>query len=431
MAEIRDNELSGMNIGIIASPGAGALMIEGNEITGTHNLPGLGQSIAVHGGAGGTTTVRENTLSDAAIDVVYGIILSGAATLVRNDVSGHAVGVHVYSETMGVTLNGDRLYDGAALQVSDSNPSPPRSEVTLTNVTIWGAAIFNDGAELTIDSSIIEGVSANASATCVITFSRGQSTAGTDPTGCDDFTTAADPQFVDAAAGNFHLSAGSPMIDAGNPAAPPFDAVDFDGDPRALDATPECSGNVDRRDMGADEFASPLDCTPPETTITSGPSEGEFINDAFPTIGFSSEAGATFQCSVNAGAFGACSHQSQHILGPLDDGPNSFAVRAIDTAGNPDPTPDSVSFVVDTAEPDTTFTKKPPKRTTKKRVKFKFEADEPGTFTCQLDQKPAFACDSPQAIDVKVGRHKFRVTATDDATNVEVAPAKYGFRRLG
>ena len=87
--------------------------------------------------------------------------------------------------------------------------------------------------------------------------------------------------------------------------------------------------------------------------------------------------------------------------------------------------------MVDTAEPDTTLTKKPPKKTTKKTVKFKFEADEPGTFTCQLDQKPAFACDSPEAVDVKVGRHKFRVTATDVATNVEVAPAKYGFRRLG
>ncbi len=63
-------------------------------------------------------------------------------------------------------------------------------------------------------------------------------------------------------------------------------------------------------------------------------------------------------------------------------------------------------------------------------MKFKFESDEPGTFTCRLDQKTPFDCDSPEAVDVKVGRHKFRVTATDDAGNDEPEPAKYGFRRV-
>ncbi len=164
------------------------------------------------------------------------------------------------------------------------------------------------------------------------------------------------------------------MIDAGNPAAPPLGTVDFDGDARALDATPECSGNVDRRDIGADEFFTALavDCSPPETTIVSGPSEGEVINEPVPTIGFSSEAGATFKCSENGEAFRLCSHEFSHNLGPLADGPNTFAVRATDAADNTDPSPDSVSFVVDTVEPDTTLTKTPPKRTTKKTVKFKF-----------------------------------------------------------
>ncbi len=55
------------------------------------------------------------------------MIVSGPATLVRNEVSGHTVGVLVSSGTMGSTLNGDRLYDGAALHVVDNNPCPPQT----------------------------------------------------------------------------------------------------------------------------------------------------------------------------------------------------------------------------------------------------------------------------------------------------------------
>ena len=62
-------------------------------------------------------------------------------------------------------------------------------------------------------------------------------------------------------------------------------------------------------------------------------------------------------------------------------------------------------------------------------MRFKFEADEPATFSCQLDDKPESACDSPAEVNVKPGRHKFLVTATDTASNVEVEPAKYRFRR--
>ncbi len=54
--------------------------------------------------------------------------------------------------------------------------------------------------------------------------------------------TTADPVFIDAAHGNYHLGAGSPAIDAADPASTL--GVDFDGDKR-----PKGS----RRDIGADE----------------------------------------------------------------------------------------------------------------------------------------------------------------------------------
>lgn len=48
---------------------------------------------------------------------------------------------------------------------------------------------------------------------------------------------SADPQFVSPATANFHLSAGSPAIDAGNNSEPGMPATDLDNNPRIQDAT--------------------------------------------------------------------------------------------------------------------------------------------------------------------------------------------------
>jgi len=81
-----------------------------------------------------------------------------------------------------------------------------------------------------------------------------------------------------------------------------------------------------------------------------GPSEGGTTNDDTPTFKFSSsEAGSTFECRVDSGAFAACS--SPHTTSALSDGEHTFEVRAIDPAGNVDPTPASRTFTVDTTAP--------------------------------------------------------------------------------
>src|SRR4029078_7919004 len=91
---------------------------------------------------------------------------------------------------------------------------------------------------------------------------------------------------------------------------------------------------------------------PPDTTIDSGPSGT--TNDPTPTFTFSSpESGAHFKCKGDAGSFSPCSSPKTTVH--LADGSHTFFVRAIDAAGNVDPTPDSRTFTVDATPPDTTI----------------------------------------------------------------------------
>jgi hypothetical protein len=68
-----------------------------------------------------------------------------------------------------------------------------------------------------------------------------------DPTGANG-NLSADPVFVDAAGGDYHLAAGSPSIDAGDNAAPELPATDIDGERRVMNG---------RVDQGVDEFPAP------------------------------------------------------------------------------------------------------------------------------------------------------------------------------
>jgi hypothetical protein len=133
---------------------------------------------------------------------------------------------------------------------------------------------------------------------------------GINATGTESFTetnrTNLSPGFVNSGGGNYHLAAGSPLIDIGDPTAPPSGAVDIDGDPRALDGTLDCSAAA-RRDIGADELApavAVLDCTPPDTSI-SGKAKVRTRKKKTRvtwTLG-STEPGSRFQCSLDGAPF--------------------------------------------------------------------------------------------------------------------------------
>jgi len=95
-----------------------------------------------------------------------------------------------------------------------------------------------------------------------------------------------------------------------------------------------------------------VDATAPETVFTGGPSGVTRSPNATFNLG-AAEAGATFECSLDAGAWQSCS--SPVSYGSLADGAHSFAVRSTDVAGNVDATPATRTWTVDASVPGVTL----------------------------------------------------------------------------
>ncbi len=173
----------------------------------------------------------------------------------------------------------------------------------------------------------------------------------------------------------------------------------------------------------------PPDMTPPQTTITGGPSGTVASGNASFTYS-SSEPGSTFQCKLDTGGWSACPASGKAYSG-LGDGSHTFSVRATDTAGNTDGSPAGRSWTVDTTVPDTTppqtaITGGPSGTVTNGNPFFTYSSSEPGsTFGCKLDAGAWSSCPaSGKAYSgLGDGSHTFSVRATDAAGNTDGSPA--------
>jgi hypothetical protein len=167
-----------------------------------------------------------------------------------------------------------------------------------------------------------------------------------------------------------------------------------------------------------------IDITVPTTTITDGPS-GATASSVASFEFESNDATAGFECRLDGtGDWEECS--SPQLYADVSDGSHTFEVRAADSAGNVDASPDSRTWTVDTTAPETTIVTSPQNPTALTSAGFTFTSpDDPNaTFECNLDGAGWQGCNSPQNLtNLAPGQHTFKVRATDALNNTDQTPA--------
>jgi large repetitive protein len=189
----------------------------------------------------------------------------------------------------------------------------------------------------------------------------------------------------------------------------------------AVEAT-DRAGNVGP----AATYAWTVDSAPPNTLITANPPPASPSTSA--SFSFTAtEVGTTFECRLDTQEWAPCLPPNTYAA--LSQGAHTFSVRATDGAGNVDPTPASVGWVVDTIPPDTTIDSRPASLTNSSTAAFAFSATEPGTFECKVDLEPDFsACGVSKTLtSLADGQHVLAVRARDAAGNPDPSPASYAW----
>ncbi len=134
-----------------------------------------------------------------------------------------------------------------------------------------------------------------------------------------------------------------------------------------------------------------MDTAAPAATIDAAPPSPS--NDTGPSFAFSAGEASTFECSLDGGAYAACT--SPHALSGLGEGSHTFAVSATDTAGNTGAA-DSHTWTVDTTAPSVTVGSGPADPTNGTGASFTFSSADGGTsFECALDAGGFAPCASP------------------------------------
>jgi outer membrane protein OmpA-like peptidoglycan-associated protein len=169
---------------------------------------------------------------------------------------------------------------------------------------------------------------------------------------------------------------------------------------------------------------SVADTTPPETTITANPADPSA--DPSPSFSFvgtddvTSPGALSFECALDSGAFASCS--SPRSLSGLGDGSHVFKVRAMDSAGNVDPSPASYTWQLDTQGPPVQLTVDRTGTTNQATATATFSGtnltDDPTSYECSLNGAAMASCVSPRALaPLSDGLQTFRVRGRDSLGN--------------
>jgi hypothetical protein len=213
----------------------------------------------------------------------------------------------------------------------------------------------------------------------------------------------------------------SPLVDAGNPAAPGAgQPTDIRGLPRAVNG---------RRDVGAFEYGR----RPPALSVTAEPAAaapGETITFTATTSDLDAGDSVGVQWNFDDGGTAAGDSVTHDFTG---SGTHVATATATDSAGLTTVRPVSVEVsgsASDRTPPETTITKKPRKRAKKRKATFTFSSNEAGSFECTLDGGRPAPCSSPFSAKVKPKPklHRFSVLAIDSSGNRDASPASYAWK---
>jgi hypothetical protein len=227
----------------------GAPQIIGNTITNNSMLGGgSGGGIDVFGGS---PTIRNNYIagnsvynSGGAIDIVNG----GSSVVVQN-----------------IIVNNSAGHGGSGGGINMQTPADETA--VIANNIIVGNTAYDSSSGLFLDvlgpvkisNNIVVAAPGQNAIVCPSyastfpMFSHNDVVAASGQpwsSNCAGFAQSngnisADPRFVDAANGNYHLQAGSPAIDAGDNSAPNLPQQDYAGNIRVLDGNNDCVATVD------------------------------------------------------------------------------------------------------------------------------------------------------------------------------------------
>jgi hypothetical protein len=167
-----------------------------------------------------------------------------------------------------------------------------------------------------------------------------------------------------------------------------------------------------------------VDNIPPDTTIDSGPENGDATKDRNPIFTFHSpDATVTnFDCELD----GVVTHNCVSPKGYMNrsDGPHTFKVTAIDPTGNPDGSPASRTWTIDNSVPSASISSDSPSgEVYQADATFHYTSNEAPdvSYRCALDRIPTEVDNCPA--DGKTfhglgnGPHTFYVYAKDRAGN--------------
>ncbi|MFM8560630.1 MAG: Ig-like domain-containing protein [Solirubrobacterales bacterium] len=138
-----------------------------------------------------------------------------------------------------------------------------------------------------------------------------------------------------------------------------------------------------------------VDTAPPANPPQAGGGPAS-TSDNTPTFTFTGDAGNTFQCQVDSGAWTACT--SPFTTPTLPDGNHTVKFRQVDGAGNTGPV-ETVSFTVDTqAPPEVGVSGIPPSPTNSQSASLTLTGSAGATIECRVDGGSWASCTSPLSL---------------------------------